>query len=214
MAMKSIGRRGEVGWGLWRWWVLANVVGGLVGWVLLWNSPDSIRYFLGLVQSDLNPFTFLPSIVATQWLVLRWWFSRGAWLVLATVLGLILHSVIIELLLFSLLNAIVTVVIGIVIIVIGVVLFRQRQRVEEIVSRLVHRQRWAWALIWAVVTAVGFTVQWIVQSSSWSAIWYLEGGESPSFLGMTAGVTFGYLLFGIITATALILFLQRPPLEE
>jgi len=185
--------------------VAATFVGAIAGWGL--TSIDPTEAY-PLDASFSIPNAVLAGVVMAQWLVLRWWFSVSAWWVLASVLGLILFG----LLSIWTINVIVIVVVGV-----GLGLW-QRQRVEQIVSHLAHRQRGGWALLWVVVSAVGFATQVIVQLGLGIVIfWLFFSNESHLILGMIIGIVsalFTSLLFGIVTGTALIWLLRRPPPEE
>ena len=200
--MKILSRRGEVGWALGLCWVVATFVGASAGWFL--SSIDPTEEYLSLDSEFLIPNSVLAGIVAAQWLVLRWWFSRSVWWVMATVLGLILFGLLVTWASNVFMIAVIGAVLG----------FWQRQRVGQVVSHLVHRQRGGWTLLWVVISAVGFSVQVSVQLGLGIGVWLLEGGESPSGFGFIAVTALGFLSFGIVTGTALIWLLRRPLPEE
>lgn len=212
--MKILRRRGEIGWSLWLCWVLVTVIGAITGWVL-----DPIFY--DLLGGDVGLFsnTIVAGIVASHWLLLRWWFSRTVWWVLATLLGLALYGfgdlVLYE---FSLYPSVIKLIVIVVIVV--VLSLWQRRGVEQIVSHLVHRQRGGRTLLWSAVAAVTFAILAFTQIISLTVAGLLAYGffdiESASFAAVVflIGLGIPILLFGIITGTAFVWLLRLPRPER
>ena len=207
--MQILSHRGEVGRSLWLCWVAATFAGASAGWFLTWVDPFLFRFAFSLDSSFLVPNVVLAGIVVAQWLVLRWWFSRSAWWVLASVLGIFLFSR----LSFSPFN-----IIGIVVVGIGVgVGIWQRPRVKQIASQLAHQQTRGWVLLWVIVSVVGFAAQAIAQLGLFIVTsWLYYADESNPFFALIVAVISPYLaslLFGIVTGAALIWLLRLPPPE-
>src|SRR5215212_11427096 len=79
------------GWSLWRWWVLANAVGGLVGaaaGLLLGLSFAFVNWYFGFFMMGS---VFWAVLSGAQWLVLRRYFppppDAGAFWGLASTIG-------------------------------------------------------------------------------------------------------------------------------
>ena len=71
--------RAKIGWGDWGWWLLACIVGFMLGFVVA-NATFGFGAPAGIVIG--------VSLGIAQWLVLRRYIARAGWWVLASIVGL------------------------------------------------------------------------------------------------------------------------------
>ena len=204
----------QVGWKLWQRWVLACIIGGIVGFVT--GLPIFIQYKT-VLGTAIGWAVFGVFWGIAQHLVLLQHLSRtnGSW-VLASVVGVLISLAIAEHLFSALGRNIGWVVVG---------------AVGSIVQYLVLRQRFLWTNMWvpasgvavAIGMAVGEVVHGAVATSVISALGGPAGGGSGlsamvrsaenivgGFVGLAVGGSVGLAIYGSITGGVLVWLLRHP----
>lgn len=83
----------QIGWDLWRKWVLANILGWLLGWFFLMNAhllSFATTMFGKSVEMYLDEFIMGLFVGTLQWLVLRKYFQWTGWWIILIMVGLVI----------------------------------------------------------------------------------------------------------------------------
>ncbi|MDE5091146.1 MAG: hypothetical protein O4750_05025, partial [Trichodesmium sp. St18_bin3_1_1] len=187
----------QVGWRFWFQWVLANMVGGVVGFfvgllVVQWANNIMVSFRLAVFGT-----VFGAVVGSLQWWVLRKRLSQARWWILATALA--------SAILFStaevLSNAVSDVVSNTVIQ--EVVIFSVVGLVIGSAQWLVLRKQLSQSHWWILASVLGIT-------ATLFAIFYYSRLEQTSIWNLILWLGIFGIVYGVITGFALVLLLRQP----